>query len=140
MLQSGSKRREKNNKIKHVSSFTHSISFSVYSLNRVGSCADVNFINASSFFKFIQILYNFFFVERPMEITGIPYSLQNVYPKLLSGTRWSARSDATRTPKETYVRVYSVQVCTAANKETVTLILWLTRWKNTYELAIWGIV
>ena len=69
---------------------------SAHSLNLVGSCAAECCVWATSFFGFLQQLYNFFSasthrwnVLRRILPDGVPV------PKCLSGTRWCARADAT---------------------------------------------
>jgi hypothetical protein len=86
-------------------------------LNLVGSCAAENCVNAVSLFGFIHALYNFLssLTNRWKLLT---YSLRGVVPNSLSGTRWSARSDATRALKENYESIYSVLKSIATNNET----------------------
>ena len=72
---------------------------SAHSLNLVGACAAECCLEAVSFFGFIQNLYNFFSAStlRWEIITAHLTKCGRVLTlKSLSGTRWSARADATK--------------------------------------------
>ncbi|XP_048031791.1 zinc finger MYM-type protein 1-like [Megalobrama amblycephala] len=75
------------------------IPYSAHSLNLVGACAAECCLEAVSFFGFIQNLYNFFSAStRRWEIltAHLTKCERGLTLKSLSGTRWSARADATK--------------------------------------------
>ena len=72
---------------------------SAHSLNVVGACAAERCLEAVSLFGFIQSLSNFFSAStRRWEIltAHLTECERGLTPKSLSGTRWSARADATK--------------------------------------------
>ena len=82
---------------------------SAHSLNLVGACAAECCLEAVSFFGFIQNLYNFFSAStlRWEIITAHLTKCGRVLTlKSLSGTRWSARADATKALRFSYKAIH----------------------------------
>lgn len=84
-------------RIKSINPLAHFVPCAAHSLNLVGACAAESCLNAVSFFGFVQSLYNFFSAST-YRLNMLKESLpeDSLVVKSLSGTRWSARADATK--------------------------------------------
>ena len=90
-------------RIKNLNPLAHFVPCSAHSLNLVGSCAAECCVNAISFFRFVQNLYNFFAVSTHWwKLLTNSLGQESVLLKTLSITRWSPRWEAVRALRTSY--------------------------------------
>ena len=89
-------------RLKALNPLIHYIPCSAHSLNLIGPFAAESFIDAVSFFGFLQNFYKFFSASTK-RWAKMKSAIKGETVKSLSNTRWSARSDATTALKENSV-------------------------------------
>ncbi|XP_052221806.1 zinc finger MYM-type protein 1-like [Dreissena polymorpha] len=93
-------------RIRELNPLAHYVPCAAHSLNLVGSAAVSSCMGATSFFTFLQALYNFFSASthrwRKLKDALPPNGL---VVKTLSDTRWSARADATKSLISNYPEI-----------------------------------
>ena len=79
-------------RLKALNPLIHYITWSTHSLNLIGSCAAESYINAASYFGFLQN-FSKFFSASTKRWAKMKSAIKGKTVKSLSNTRWSARSD-----------------------------------------------
>jgi hypothetical protein len=108
-------------RIKAINPLAHFVPCAAHSLNLVGACAAECCVNAVSFFGFVQTLYNFFSASTyrwKMLKNSLPRG--SLVVKSLSGTRWSARADATKALFDHFQEISSALIRISADDNQST--------------------